>query len=108
MQNRTISVLAAAAISIGLGFAATSSANAAPAMGAMQKAQAGIQKSEVTQVRHFRRHNRRHFRHNYRRCVPTYRWSRRLTLTSYGWRYVPYRYFVGYRCNYGHGHGYGY
>ena len=106
MQNKTISVLAAAAISIGLGFAATSSATAAPAMGAMQKAQAGIQKSEVTQVRHFRRHNRRHFRHNYRRCVPTYRWSRRLTLTSYGWRYVPYRYFVGYRCNYGYGYGY--
>ncbi len=54
-MNKTISVIAAA-LSIGLGFAATSSATAAPAMGAMQAAQAGIQKSEVTQVR--RRHNK--------------------------------------------------
>jgi len=59
MKTKTISVIAAAALSIGLGFAATSSATAAPAMGAMQAAQAGIQKSDVTQVRHYRRYFRR-------------------------------------------------
>ena len=36
MKTRTISVLAAAAISIGVGFAATSSATAAPTIGEMQ------------------------------------------------------------------------
>ncbi len=102
MKNKTISVLAAAALSIGVGFAATSGATAAPAMGAMQAAQAGIQKSDVTQVRHYRRYRR------YRRCFPTYRWGRRLVRTYYGWRHVPYRYFVGYRCNYLYGYGYGY
>ena len=36
MKNKTISVLAAAVISIGVGLAATSSATAAPAIGQMQ------------------------------------------------------------------------
>ncbi len=36
MRNKTISVLAAAAISIGVGFAATSGATAAPTIGEMQ------------------------------------------------------------------------
>ncbi len=98
MTNKTISVLAAAALSIGVGLAATSGATAAPAMGAMQAAQAGIQKSDITQVRHFRRHRIGYY--GYRRCVPRYRWSRRLVRTYYGWRYVSYRYFVGYRCSY--------
>ena len=97
-KNKTISVLAAAAISIGIGFAATSSATAAPAMGAMQSAQAGIVKSDVVEVRYYRRH-----RHCYR---VYYRWGRRLVRTYYGWRYVSYRYFVGYRCNYRYGYRY--
>ncbi len=103
MKIKTTSVFAAAAISIGVGFAATSSANAAPVLGAMQAAQAGIQKSEITQVRHFRRV--RHYR-RYRHCFRAYRWGRRWVRTYYGWRYVPYRYFVGYRCNYRYGYRY--
>ncbi|MCZ6861335.1 MAG: hypothetical protein O7I42_13850 [Alphaproteobacteria bacterium] len=99
MKNKTISVIAAAAISIGIGFAAISSATAAPAVGAMQAAQAGIQKSEITQVRHYRRN---------RHCFRAYRWGRRWVRTYYGWRYVPYRYFVGYRCNYRYRNWYGY
>lgn len=102
MKNKTISVFAAAALSIGLGFAATSGATAAPAMGAMQAAQAGIQKSDVTKVSH-----RRHFR-RYRACRPVYAWGKRWTRTAYGWRYLPYRYVVRYNCNYGYGYRYGY
>lgn len=109
MKTKTISVIAAAALSIGLGFAATSSATAAPAMGAMQAAQAGIQKSDVTQVRHYRRHYRG-YRGSYgvRQCERKYRWGHKLVLTAYGWRYVPHRFFIGYRCNYRYGYGYGY
>ena len=44
----------------------------------------------------------------YRHCVSVYRWGQRLVYTTYGWRYVPYRYFAGYRCNYRYGYGYGY
>jgi len=98
MNSKTITVLTAAALSIGMGFAATSGASAAPALGAMQAAKAVIQKSDVIQVRNLR---------SYRRCFPTYRWGRKLVRTYYGWRYVPYRYFVGYRCSYSYGHGYG-
>ena len=96
MKNKTISVIAAAALSIGLGFAGASSATAAPAVGAMQAAKAGIEKSEITQVRHYRHYRR------FRRCFPRYRWGRRLVRTYYGWRYVSYRVFVGYRCRYGY------
>jgi hypothetical protein len=98
MSNKTLSVIAAAALSIGLGFAATSGATAAPALGAMQAAKADVKMNNVVRVSH-----RRHVR-SYRTCVKTYRWGTRLVRTYYGWRYVPYRYFVGYRCNYGYGY----